>query len=175
MKEHNSGNNKFNQIIWGESPRSFYFSFQGTFNRLQFFGALVTLNIFFKIIAEQGIFFLTLFCGLIIFYASLAAIQKRCRDIKQRGTIFILIFSMAYPINLYLRYMKEQNLIIGNNTEKVLGVVIGLYLLVYLFLLFMPGAKEKDLNLTSPLLNYPKTYFMICIAICFFVFFVWGY
>ena len=175
MKKHNSDNNRFNQIIWGESPRSFYFSFQGTFNRLQFFGALVTLNIFFNIIAEQDIFFLTLFCGLIIFYASLAAIQKRCRDIKKRGTVFILIFSMAYPINLYLRYIKEQNIIINNNIEKVLGVVIGLYLLVYLFLQFVPGAKEKDFNLTSPLLNYPKLYFAICVAICFVVFLVLGY
>ena len=154
-----------NKLIWGENPGSFYFSFNGTFNRLQFFGALVTLNFFFNFVAAQGILFFTFACGLTVFYATLAAIQKRCRDIGQKGSVCILIFSAAYPATCYLDYMKEQNIFINDSVEKILALFIGLYLLVYLFLQFMPEAKEKEMNLSSPLLKYPKIYFVICVII----------
>ena len=154
-----------NKLIWGENPCSFYFSFNGTFNRLQFFGALVTLNFFFNFMAAQDILFLTFICGLTVFYATLAAIQKRCRDIGQKGSVCILIFSAAYPATRYLDYVNEQNIFINETMKKILATFIGLYLLVYLFLQFMPGAKEKEMNLSSPLLKHPKIYFAICVTI----------
>ena len=163
-----------NQIIWGENPYTFYFSFNGTFNRLQFFGALITLNVVFNLIAKQGIIFLTVLCGLIVFYASLAAIQKRCRDIKSTGSLCIFIFSVAFPATHYLRYAKEQSLIINSNVEKLMGILIGGYLLVYLFLQFMPGAKEKDQKIISPLLVCPKIYLAICTIIYSAIFFVFN-
>ena len=45
--------NNFFKVIWGESPLTFYFSFKGTFNRLQFWGALITINFFVNLYGEQ--------------------------------------------------------------------------------------------------------------------------
>lgn len=47
---------EFNKDIWGKSPLTFYFSFQGFFNRSQYFGALITwfffnIHLFFRFFA----------------------------------------------------------------------------------------------------------------------------
>ena len=85
--------NDLNNAIWGENPFTFYFSFHGFFNRSQFFGALITLNLFLNIIIKQNIWGVSFLCMLIGFYSSLAIIQKRCRDLKLKGYFSIIIFS----------------------------------------------------------------------------------
>ena len=157
--------NALNNAIWGENPFTFYFSFHGFFNRSQFFGALITLNLFLNIIIKQNIWGVSFLCMLIGFYSSLAIIQKRCRDLKLKGYFSIIIFSLAYPMGEYVKYIKNLNLMINEYLEKIFAGVIALYLLIYIFLQFMPGAKEKDINLTCPLLKHPNIYFITCIAI----------
>ena len=85
--------NSVNNDIWGESPLSFYFSFNGFFNRLQFFGALITLNFFLNLMSSTENFIIHLLALGIVFYSTLAVIQKRSRDLNMKGTFFILIFS----------------------------------------------------------------------------------
>ncbi len=162
---------ELNEEIWGESPLTFYFSFQGVFNRLQFFGAVLTINLFFRIIYAQEILFLTLLSALLVFYAMLAVIQKRSRDLKIKGTLFILIFSIAYLTNFYINYIEKEKIFSHNYLKNTFGTILILYVLICLFLIFMPGSKEKDLSLMSPLLKHPKIYTIACLAIAFIVFY----
>ena len=157
--------NSVNNDIWGESPLSFYFSFNGFFNRLQFFGAIMTLNLFLKYLLALDIFLISLISLAIVFYAKIAVIQKRSRDLNMKGTFFILIFSLANPMNIYLQTMKSINLPVNFYIQKGFGVVLVLYLLVFLFLQFMPGKKEKNPELISPLLKHPNIYFVVCVLI----------
>ena len=157
--------NSVNNDIWGESPLSFYFSFNGFFNRLQFFGAIMTLNFFLKYLLALDIFLISLISLAIVFYSTLAVIQKRSRDLNMKGTFFILIFSLADPMNIYLQTMKSLNLPVNFYIQKGFGVVLVLYLLVFLFLQFMPGKKEKNPELISPLLKHPNIYFVVCVLI----------
>ena len=157
--------NSVNNDIWGESPLSFYFSFNGFFNRLQFFGAIMTLNLFLKYLLALDIFLISLISLAIVFYAKIAVIQKRSRDLNMKGTFFILIFSLADPMTTYITTMKSLNLPVNFYVERSFGVVIGLYILVLLFLQFMPGKKEKNPELISPLLKHPNIYFAICVLI----------
>ncbi len=149
--------NNINTTIWGESPLSFYFSFNGFFNRLQFFGAIMTLNLFLKYLLALDIFLISLISLAIVFYAKIAVIQKRSRDLNMKGTFFILIFSLADPMTTYITTMKSLNLPVNFYVERSFGVVIGLYILVLLFLQFMPGKKEKN--------PHPNIYFAICVLI----------
>ncbi len=162
---------ELNEEIWGESPLTFYFSFQGVFNRLQFFGAVMTINLFFRIIYAQEILFLTLLSALLVFYAMLAVIQKRSRDLKMKGTLFILSYSMFFPVLIYSKLLGIENVMGNNYLKNIFCGIIILYILVVTFLVFMPGSKEKDLSLTSPLLKHPKIYTIACLAIAFIVFY----
>ena len=157
--------NSVNNDIWGESPLSFYFSFNGFFNRLQFFGALITLNFFLNLMSSTENFIIHLLALGIVFYSTLAVIQKRSRDLNMKGTFFILIFSLANPMNIYLQTMKSINLPVNFYIQKGFGVVLVLYLLVFLFLQFMPEKKEKNPELISPLLKHPNIYFVVCVLI----------
>ena len=157
--------NNINTTIWGESPLSFYFSFNGFFNRLQFFGAIMTLNLFLKYLLALDIFLISLISLAIVFYAKIAVIQKRSRDLNMKGTFFILIFSLADPMTTYITTMKSLNLPVNFYVERSFGVVIGLYILVLLFLQFMPGKKEKNPELISTLLKHTNIYFAICVLI----------
>ena len=169
--------NDLNNDIWGESPLTFYFSFQGFFNRLQFFGAFATLNAFLGFTNSFNFLPLTILGALIVFYAALAVIQKRCRDIKMKGSAFIIIFSLAFLPTRYLIYLKEHNLeeyrlLITGHLKFLLGFFPSLYILVCLFLQIMPGRKQKDPDLISPLLKRPFIYFAICLIISLIICFL---
>lgn len=87
---------EFNKDIWGESPLTFYFSFQGFFNRSQYFGALIILGSFLTFICSFDFLPLTVLSGLVVFYAGLAVTQKRCRDINMKGSFFIITYTIPY-------------------------------------------------------------------------------
>ncbi len=148
-----------NQSIWGQSLLDFYFSCQGYFNRLQFCGALLSINILLNIGTKEGNIFLMIPSALIVFYATLAAIQKRSRDIGLKGTVFILIYSFAFPITRTCLYAEQQHIELP---YKPLAFFAVLYIPVCLFLLFMPGKKEKNPDISSPLLKRPVVYLIIC-------------
>lgn len=160
---------EFNKNIWGESPLTFYFSFQGFFNRSQYFGALMTLGSFLIFIYSFDFLPLTILGGLVVFYAGLAVTQKRCRDINMKGSLFIIIYTISYLSVRYSSYIKTHDLekyklLLASNSIKFLVGYLGiLYMLISLFLLLMPGKKQKDINLMSPLLKHPLIYFMISV------------
>lgn len=153
--------NKINKFIWGESPISFYFSYKGTFNRLQFFGAIITFCLLFNFVGVQGIFWLTFLFSVPVFYGMIAAVQKRSRDIGKKGTGFILIYSLFLYCGNIMNFAELQNISLNIICYKVMFVVMVAYLLSFILLLFIRGKKEKDLSLTSPLLKSPIKYLSI--------------
>ena len=88
--------NPFFKEIWGENPLTFYFSFDGRFNQLQLWGALITINLFCEVIDAQNIGALTAIASFVAFWATLAGIQKRCRDLNHKGTIITLVYTGAF-------------------------------------------------------------------------------
>lgn len=157
--------NKINKGIWGESPLSFYFSYQGCMNRLQFFGAVITLCLFFNFVTAQGIFWLTFLCFWPLFYGMIAAVQKRSRDIGKKGTSFVVIYSLFLYCTHIVNFIQAQNISLNTNIYKIVFVVMVVYLLSFVLLLFWRGKKEKDLALTSPLLKNPQKYFAVWLGI----------
>ena len=83
--------NKFFKDVWGENPLTFYFSFDGRFNQLQLLGALITLNLFYEVVDAQNIGALTAIASFVAFWATLAGIQKRCRDLNHKTKVQSLL------------------------------------------------------------------------------------
>ena len=143
----------FNKI-WGENPLTFYFSFKGTFNRLQFCGAIVTVNILIKLIEEQVSWLLYVLIFPLAFCATLAALQKRCRDINYKGTIATIALSLVYGFD-------ANQITYHNWLQDTWEVFTVCYMLIVFFLLFFPGRKEKKPDIVDPLLKRPYLYVLI--------------
>ncbi len=149
--------NKFFKDVWGENPLTFYFSFDGRFNQLQLLGALITLNLFYEVVDAQNIGALTAIASFVAFWATLAGIQKRCRDLNHKGTIITLVYTGTFLLTDYY-----DNITLPNVLEYVWGGFVFVYIFALLLLLFFPGRKEKKPDIVSPLLKRPYLYIGIC-------------
>ncbi len=149
--------NKFFKDVWGENPLIFYFSFDGRFNQLQLLGALITLNLFYEVVDAQNIGALTAIASFVAFWATLAGIQKRCRDLNHKGTIITLVYTGAFLLTDYY-----DNITLPKVLEYVWGGFVFVYIFALLLLLFFPGRKEKKPDIVSPLLKRPYLYIGIC-------------
>ncbi len=146
--------NPFFKEIWGENPLTFYFSFKGTFNRLQFWGALITINVFVNLIDIQDFWLLFVLAFPIAFCATLAALQKRCRDINYNGTIATLAYSLTF-----LHDFKHVTL--PDCLNDIWGVFGISYMVIAVFLVLFPGRKEKKSDIADPLLKRPYLYVLV--------------
>ena len=149
--------NNFFKDVWGENPLTFYFSFDGRFNQLQLLGALITLNLFYEVVDAQNIGALTAIASFVAFWATLAGIQKRCRDLNHKGTIITLVYTGAFLLTDYY-----DNITLPKVLEYVWGGFVFVYIFALLLLLFFPGRKEKKPDIVSPLLKRPYLYIGIC-------------
>ena len=146
--------NPFFKEIWGENPLTFYFSFKGTFNRLQFWGALITINVFVNIIDIQDFWLLFVLAFPIAFCATLAALQKRCRDINYNGTIATLAYSLTFLHDF-------KHVALPDCLNDVWGVFGISYMVIAVFLILFPGSKEKKPDIVDPLLKRPYLYVLV--------------
>ena len=128
--------NKFFKDVWGENPLTFYFSFDGRFNQLQLLGALITLNLFYEVVDAQNIGALTAIASFVAFWATLAGIQKRCRDLNHKGTIITLVYTGTFLLTDYY-----DNITLPKVLEYVWGGFVFVYIFALLLLLFFPGRK----------------------------------
>lgn len=148
----------------------FFFSTKGSLGRLDYLGVTCIFNL----VLEQAMKFDCIYadiCAYMMFFsACIAAVQKRCRDIKIKGTFFILIFSVMLPIIFYLKYIRLHQVTIPDNWKVVGGLVIFLFFVCYAILLLFPGNNEKNTDLTSVLLKYPYIYLSVC-----FIFYLIGF
>lgn len=144
-------------ILFGSAEITPIISVKGVLSRLQFFGVVIILLMFNSWVRMLNIEILKYLFGMLSFYCLSAAVQKRCRDFKNSGTFFILC-STVLMLVLYAVYMLEsQNVVVSYVKNIVFFTLISL-----LFLFFIPGKEDKDENLCSPLLKYPRLYAVVC-------------
>ena len=73
--------------LFKEDAKTIYFSFEGVFGRIQFFIVAVTLGGFMDLMSTGNNIVLVAIGTAIVFYAMLAAIQKRSRDMNISGIL----------------------------------------------------------------------------------------
>lgn len=86
---------EFNKDIWGKSPLTFYFSFQGFFNRSQYFGALIILGSFLTFICSFDFLPLTIWAGWQYSTPGWPLLKKMSRY-KHERFLFIIIYTIPY-------------------------------------------------------------------------------
>ncbi len=139
-----------------------YISFKGTLTRLYFWDFLVLGYVFYHFLSLTEIPYFDIIGWFCYFYIALNSYQKRCRDLNIKGTLVILVTSAFFIMIGIIRFLDIAKTDVLFSAGKIIFIF---YLGVYLYAQFMPGAKEKDMNLTCPLLKLPNMYFITCIAI----------
>ncbi|MBQ8481955.1 MAG: hypothetical protein IJ532_05425 [Alphaproteobacteria bacterium] len=143
-------------IVFGSEDITPILSVKGVLNKYQFLAVVIALSIFNSWIKMLNSAIITYLFGLLLFYCFFAAIQKRCRDFGNKGTIFILSATIMM-LAVYAIYMLEGPRVI---LSYAMGIVM-FTILCILPLFFIPSKEEKDENLRSPLLKYPLVYAVI--------------
>lgn len=155
-------NYKYNNLF------SYIFSSKGCFERCDFIGITACCFLLLQFAMKQSLIFNNIiYC--LTFYVLSIAIQKRCRDINWKGTFFIFLFFVTFPLLNYYQYMKINDIIIPKNLKDILAFLGSIYFLSHCFLILIPGKniKDKDKNKQSMLLNYPYIY--IVFGVIFFL------
>lgn len=149
-----------------------FFSLQGTFGRVSYLAIFMFWHMILTYIAKLDNLIILQIVYVIAFCSVISAVQKRCRDLNLKGTFFIFVFSMAYPLLQYFNYMKLHDLSrIALRENFFVGPVAVACLFMHLYLLLAPGKKDKNLVLISPLLRYPLYYFGLWIVLYFIGFY----
>lgn len=157
------GNKKF----FDEDLLESCFSSEGTISRLGFLGFLWLLSVINGVSSN----IVALILSLPIFYATLNITQKRCRDFNCKGTLFILVYSLYYLTHIcWLCVRPHKDLLKEVFAQHryvpyLCAAVLAIYVLSLIPLLLIPGKKEKDADLTSPLLKNRWKYIGICYAV----------
>lgn len=137
-------------------------SFKGTLTRLLFWDFLVLGYVFYHFLSLTEIPYFDIIGWFCYFYIALSSYQKRCRDLNIKGTLVILVTSAFFIMIGIIRFLDIAKTDVLFSASKIIFIF---YLGVYLYAQFMPGAKEKDMNLICPLLKYPNVYFITCMVI----------
>ena len=149
-----------------------FFSLQGTFGRVSYLAIFMFWYMILTYIAKLDNLIILQIVYVIAFCSVISAVQKRCRDLNLKGTFFIFVFSMVYPLLQYFNYMKLHGLSrIALRENFFVGPVAAAFLFMHFYLLLTPGAKNKNLSLISPLFRYPVCYFGFWIALYFIGFY----
>lgn len=139
----------------------FAFLFKNIVNRWHFVIFLLFINALFKsfnLVYDSRI--LSYLEDLMLFYAILALIQKRCRDFGSKGTFWILAYSVAFTVVQVFHFTDIDKL--EPLWRNIYVVGLDLQVAIFLFLFLIPSKKDAELKLRSPLLKYPFVYVAIC-------------
>jgi len=139
-----------------------YVSFFGTYNRLEYLGITLLLSSIYNRIIRYDLILLSLLAYLIVLYFNLTAIQKRCRDFNVKGTIFVFLFPFCFMVFDYFYYIRKHEIQYNAHFNKILFFAVSSYIIGFLILLLVPGKKEKNMGLISPLLRHPYLYVGVC-------------
>ena len=156
--------NNENNILSKEEKDEKFFSFEGRFNRLDYFELTVGINGIFSYILMKDYLCLSVFAYFFVFYCMIMSIQKRCRDLEISGSLLILLFSICFPIFALIRLLKIDDIKVNVFSQLSVLIILG----IHLFFLFMPGKQHSVKNIYSPLLKN-KYIFFICNYLFFMV------
>lgn len=152
-----------NNILSKEEKDEKFFSFEGRFNRLDYFELTVGVNSIFSYILMKDYFCLSVFAYFFVFYCMIISIQKRCRDLEISGSLLILLFSICFPIFTLIRLLKINDIRVNDFSQLSVLIMMG----IHLFFLFMPGKPYSVKDISSPLLKNKYIFF-----ICNYLFFI---
>ena len=141
---------------------SCYFSSNGVYGRVLFWEALLFGYLIFYVFSKIRIPHFDIVGWLGYFYIALSAYQKRCRDLHIKGSWMIVVVSVFF---IYMAITHPLGIDKSEFLLPISQIILFVYLCVYLYAQFMPGKKEADEHLTSPLLKYPKAYFAFCLLL----------
>lgn len=139
----------------------YLFSCKGYFGRLDYLGIVCVINFIIDGMLHLNIIIFNVMVYAVLF-VMLASIQKRCRNMNIRGTIFISTFSVLLPIIFYFKYARINSIHFSDDKTVYIYLVLILFLSCHLILLIFPGKKEKNMELISPLLRHPYLYVGVC-------------
>lgn len=149
-----------------------FFSVKGCVGRFDYMGIICILNIILDGVLKLKIMVLDIcICGA-FFYMSLVAIQRRCRDMGLKGTFFILLFSLLYPVIFYSKYIRIHPVVLPDNWKIIASLIIFVFFVYHLILLLFPGKEKKNMELICPLLRHPFIYTGVCLIFYFLAFYV---
>ena len=140
-----------------DSLFSYFFSKDGFLGRGDFLGIIVLCHLFLQFAMKQSLILNDIiYC--LAFYILSVAIQKRCQDIQWKGTFFLLLFFITFPLLNYYQYMKINDILIPSQLKNILAIFGSIYFFCHCLLLFIPGKKIKDKQINSKFLKYPYVY-----------------
>lgn len=151
--------NKFNKLINSNEMYNVLFSLKGVLNRPAFAMGMCTAYFGLLIIKSFAVPVLAYIVGLLLFYPVLLVIQKRCRDFNCKGTLFILAYTFLIVSMSAEYFVYDKNMLPFYEYVRYAQAIMTA---IVMLLFFIPGKKDKDENLCSPLLKYPLLYAVVC-------------
>ncbi len=137
----------------------FFFSFKGTIDGTGFLLAVLVLSTLGDFAFNSENFLLKIISFGIIFYSSLAIIQKRNRDLGKKGNISIIITTLCFA------FISIVHLLPSHITKTGLTAVMIIFMLLGIYYSFAPQNSKKNMVLTSYLLKNPNIYIIACFAL----------
>lgn len=169
MASHNNVFSEFNLMVrdflFGNDKMTSVFSFKGTLNRSLGWVTASVLWLILTIINDYTKI-MTCITGPVIFYCTLALVQKRCRDYGSSGTFWIIYVSIIMILESAVYFLNPES--IGPLYPKLKDTTGTLYFFTLIPQL-IPGKPEPDLSLRSPLLKYPFLYTVICLGLAILI------
>jgi len=153
---------KYQENFLGKEELKEMFSFEGRATRSMIMWVLSVIYLCNILVQKLGVQWLSYVVNLLLFYPALAVIQKRSRDAGQRGTFFLVCYSICLIMSCAEHFGKIPPDIL---LRQYAGHILGFFYLLLLVLCVLPSKPEADLNLRSPLLKYPLVYTAICWAL----------
>ena len=136
-----------------------YFYIDGSLNSAKFTHFCVLLYAVFIIFSYFNAYFIIYLLCFIAFPVLIYAIQKRCRDLHNHGTYFILIASILFILISATYFIHNEPTFAIIRYIKMITAVLYMSILI---LCIIPSKPEAGLILRSPLLKYPLLYVVIC-------------
>lgn len=135
------------------------FSFDGKYSSQQLVFILSIVYLCKLTVFSLGVPVVSLITIFVLFYPVIVAIQKKCCAINQKGSFFILVYSIVFIFESIFSFSTIQN---AQKYVNEIKFVQGICYSLILLLLLIPDKKDADLSLRSPLLKYPFVYVGIC-------------
>jgi len=135
------------------------FSINGVYSQQQILFVFSFVYIIKTAIVPLNIHIVTFSILLFLFYPSVLAVQKRCRDFGNDGTFGIICYTLFFILS---SITDDNSLIINAEISAYLGYIESILCIVILIICIIPSKKEKDLTLCSPLLKHPYIYVGVC-------------
>lgn len=154
-----------NKFIFGQNPLKFFFSYEGTFNRSQYFGGICLINLMFLGIEQLNYELVTFIAAVGYLFSLFAFVQKRCRDMDKTGTLIVSFITLGVISKAFVDGMGLKD---DNPITSILYLFILLMAGTNLYLIFGKGIEKPELNKKSILLKKP-----ILFVLSVFLFF-WG-